>query len=66
VAALVARGLSNRQLADALTITERTAEHHVEHILGKLGVRSRAQIAAWAAHHGVDRSTGVAGPLGTD
>jgi non-specific serine/threonine protein kinase len=47
VATLVARGLSNRQIAAALTITERTAENHVEHILTKLGFRSRAQIAVW-------------------
>ena len=40
-------GLHNRQIATALTIAERTAENHVEHILGKLGFRSRAQIAAW-------------------
>jgi predicted ATPase/DNA-binding CsgD family transcriptional regulator len=49
VARLVARGHSNRQIAEALTITERTAENHVEHIMQKLGFHSRAQIAAWAA-----------------
>ena len=48
VAGLVARGLSNRQIAAELTITERTAENHVEHILTKLGFRSRVQVAAWA------------------
>jgi non-specific serine/threonine protein kinase len=58
VAALVARGLSNRQVAAALTIAERTAENHVEHILGKLGFRSRAQVAAWMARQGA----GAAGP----
>jgi non-specific serine/threonine protein kinase len=47
VARLVARGLSSREIAAGLSITERTAENHVEHILGKLGFRSRAQIAAW-------------------
>jgi predicted ATPase/DNA-binding CsgD family transcriptional regulator len=47
VAALIARGLTNRQIADALFIAERTVDTHVEHILAKLGVGSRAQIAAW-------------------
>ena len=42
VAALVARGLTNREIAAALLVTEHTAERHVEHILGKLGLRSRA------------------------
>jgi pimeloyl-ACP methyl ester carboxylesterase/DNA-binding CsgD family transcriptional regulator len=47
VAALVAEGLSNRQIADRLVISERSAESHVERILTRLGFRSRAQIAAW-------------------
>ena len=47
VAELVAQGRSNRQIADALVITERSAESHVERIRGRLGFRSRAQIAAW-------------------
>src|SRR5581483_380170 len=47
VAALVAQGLSNRQIAERLVITERTAESHVERIRTRLGFRSRAQIAAW-------------------
>ncbi len=45
---LVARGLSNRQIADALSIGERTAESHVASILAKLGVASRAKLAAGA------------------
>jgi DNA-binding NarL/FixJ family response regulator len=49
VAALVARGLTNRQIAEQLVIAERTAETHVGHILNKLGFTSRAQIASWAA-----------------
>jgi DNA-binding NarL/FixJ family response regulator len=51
VAVLVAQGLSNREIADRLTITERTAENHVRHVLARLGFRSRAQIAAWAVAH---------------
>ena len=47
VAALVARGLSNREIARELVITERSAESHVERIRDRLGLRSRAQLAAW-------------------
>lgn len=47
VAALVAQGFSNRQIADELVITERSAESHVERIRTRLGFRSRAQVAAW-------------------
>ena len=49
VAALIAQGMTNRQIADALVISERTAQNHVQHILTKLGFSSRSQIAAWAA-----------------
>lgn len=47
VAALVAEGLTNRQLAERLHITERSAESHVERIRLRLGFRSRSQVAAW-------------------
>ena len=47
VAALVADGLTNRELAQRLGITERSAESHVERIRLRLGFRSRSQIAAW-------------------
>ena len=49
IAALVARGLTNRQIAKELSISERTAGNHVAKILRKLGLRSRAQIGGWAA-----------------
>jgi non-specific serine/threonine protein kinase len=49
IAGLVAQGLSNRDIASTLIISQRTAETHVEHILTKLGFTSRAQIAAWVA-----------------
>ena len=49
VAALVARGLTNRQVSSELSISERTAGNHVAHILTKLGFTSRTQIAAWRA-----------------
>ncbi len=47
VATLIARGLSNRQIAAELVIAERTVTNHVEHIFDKLGFRSRAQVATW-------------------
>ena len=53
VAALVAGGASNREIAEALFISERTAETHVQNILAKLGVHSRTQIVAWAAGQGI-------------
>jgi len=49
VADLVARGLTNREIAETLVISQRTAEGHVERILSKLGFGSRTQIAAWVA-----------------
>jgi non-specific serine/threonine protein kinase len=52
VAALVARGMTNRQIAETLTISPHTAERHVEHILAKLDCSSRAEIAAWAIRNG--------------
>ncbi|MEK6227412.1 MAG: AAA family ATPase [Chloroflexota bacterium] len=56
VAALVASGLSNKEIAEKLVISERTAEGHVERILGKLQFRSRSQIASW--HVGGDPTRG--------
>jgi DNA-binding NarL/FixJ family response regulator len=47
VVALVASGLTNRQIAETLFISERTAENHVQHILTKLGLANRTQIATW-------------------
>jgi DNA-binding CsgD family transcriptional regulator/tetratricopeptide (TPR) repeat protein len=44
---LLAAGRSNREIADTLVITEGTVEVHVKHILSKLGLKSRAQVAAW-------------------
>lgn len=49
VAQLIAEGLSNREIAAALVVTERTVEGHVSNILGKLGFHSRTQISAWVA-----------------
>ncbi|WP_018502727.1 helix-turn-helix transcriptional regulator [Parafrankia discariae] len=49
VADLLARGLSNKEIAATLVISNRTAETHVQQILNKLGFTSRARIAAWIA-----------------
>lgn len=49
VARLVAEGLTNKQIGARLFISERTVDSHVRSILNKLGVGSRAQIAAWVA-----------------
>jgi DNA-binding CsgD family transcriptional regulator len=53
VALLIARGLTNRQIAEELGISERTVENHVAKILRKLGVRSRTQIANRVAEDGL-------------
>jgi DNA-binding NarL/FixJ family response regulator len=53
VLALVAQGHTNRTIADTLVIAEHTAAIHVSNILGKLGVASRTQAAAYAVAHGL-------------
>lgn len=53
VAALLAEGLTNAQLAERLFISPRTAAVHVSNILAKLGLRSRAEVAAWAVRAGL-------------
>jgi len=58
VAALVSRGLTNRQAAEQLLVAPRTIETHLEHIFAKLGVQTRAEVAAWAA-----RQDSLARPL---
>jgi predicted ATPase/DNA-binding CsgD family transcriptional regulator len=47
IAQLVSRGLTNKQIAERLVVSVRTAESHVESVRNKLGFQSRAQIAAW-------------------
>jgi DNA-binding CsgD family transcriptional regulator len=53
VAKLIAAGGSNRAIAEALVVSERTVESYVSSIFAKLGVSSRAQIAAWAVRSGL-------------
>ena len=55
VLALIAAGRSNREIASQLVISQATVEVHVKHILSKLGLRSRTQVAMWFADQ---RSTG--------
>lgn len=49
VAALIARGLTNRQIAEELVVAETTVDRHVSHILAKLEFATRAQVAVWFA-----------------
>jgi len=53
VAALVARGLTNRRIADQLCLSVRTVDTHVDHALTKLGFSTRTQLAAWAYESGL-------------
>jgi len=53
VLGLLARGLTNRQIADALAISEKTVSVHVSNVLGKLGLSSRTQAALYAARTGL-------------
>ncbi|HKT04088.1 MAG TPA: helix-turn-helix transcriptional regulator, partial [Rugosimonospora sp.] len=54
VAELVARGLSDKEIAVTLFTSRRTAESHVAHILQKLGFAARTQIATWVAERSPD------------
>ncbi|MFC7362499.1 ATP-binding protein [Nocardioides astragali] len=49
IAELLAEGLSNKEIAARLVISQRTVETHVDHVLGKLAITSRAQVASWVA-----------------
>ena len=55
VAALIAQGKANREIAEILVVNYRTIEKHIENILSKLGFTSRAQIAVWASEKGLGR-----------
>ncbi len=51
VLTLVARGYTNKQIADTLFVSEKTARNHVSHILDKLGLSRRSEAAAFAVEH---------------
>lgn len=51
VLALVAKGLTNRQIAEALFLSEKTARNHLSHILEKLGLSRRSEAAVYAVEH---------------
>jgi DNA-binding CsgD family transcriptional regulator len=54
VVALIGQGRTSKEIAKELVITERTADTHAGHIRDKLGLRSRAEIAAWAVRHHIE------------
>ena len=60
VARLVARGLTNREIAEELRITARTAGSHLEHIRAKLGASRRSEIAAWVTS--IDTAAAIGSP----
>jgi DNA-binding NarL/FixJ family response regulator len=53
---LVVRGASNREIAEALVVTDNTVKYHLKNILQKLHLRNRAQVVAYALQHGIDRT----------
>jgi len=50
---LAAKGLTTREIADRLVISPKTADHHIQHIYGKIDVSTRAAAALWAMQHTV-------------
>ena len=50
---LAAKGLTTRQIAERLVISPKTADHHIQHIYGKIGTSTRAAAALWAMQHAV-------------
>ena len=53
IAALIARGYTNQHIADALVLTPGTVANHVQHILDRLDLRSRTQVAVWYSEDGI-------------
>jgi len=57
VVTLIARGLSNGEIADELVLSKRTVEHHIANILSRLGFTNRAQIVRWAMENGLTQAS---------
>ncbi|MWC27781.1 response regulator [Paenibacillus sp. MMS18-CY102] len=53
---LIATGMSNKEIGDSLSITEKTVKTHVSHVLEKLGFSDRTQAAIFAVKQGIDRT----------
>jgi len=51
----VAKGMSNREIADRLGVSQRTVESHVSNMLGKTGLHNRTELARWAIESGVGK-----------
>jgi NarL family two-component system response regulator LiaR len=65
VIVLVSRGLSNREIAESFVISEKTVKTHIGHILAKLGLKDRTQLAIYALRHGLaGEDPGTAGDGG--
>lgn len=62
IAGLVARGLSNREIAARLVISKRTVDAHVNHIFAKLGISSRVQLTIWLRDRAPARFGGKLSP----
>ena len=54
----MARGYTNIQIAESLSITERTVRFHLRNVCDKIGVRSRVEAAIWAGQHGLTHGEG--------
>ena len=66
VVALVARGLSNREIAGTFVLSEKTVKTHIGHILAKLDLKDRTQLAIYALRHGLaDDAAGQGAPGGS-
>jgi DNA-binding NarL/FixJ family response regulator len=58
---LVVRGASNREIAEALVVSDNTVKYHLKNILQKLHLHNRAQVVAYAMQHGLDRAATAEG-----
>jgi DNA-binding NarL/FixJ family response regulator len=61
---LLARGLSNKQIAERLTISKETVNHHIRHIYNKIDVSTRAAATLFAMQHNLVHDVGDPSPAG--